>query len=250
MTANGIFQKHSNQKVNVLDNLQLKLDIERLMSRLRFSPASALTQERVVELTEIQLSNTQSRAFYRSSQITAKSDRALEIYGVAFSNAVLRFNLDKASLIFPFCLTVVDRIEGAENPASGMAEEYCINVIKEWAAEKAFDELQNHLTGQYHLAYLWSLVSGEIEAWPPSGRKELFQLLREAHKTIGVKLQPDFSLFPASSRCGFFYYAETEFEGCQVCSKEPCMMRRAQYNAALASKKGLKIRKVCGRDTA
>jgi hypothetical protein len=190
------------------------------------------------------------KAQYQISRVTGKSSRGLEIDGVLFNYPLLRFNLDKATLIFPFCATTGERLENLENPRDESDEEYCLKIIKQLLLDETIKALQIHLKDEYRLPYIWSLIAGEMEAWPASGQKELFRLLRDTAKSTGVRLLSDFSLRPVYSSSGIFYFAETEFEGCQVCSKEPCMMRRAQYNAELANQKGLKIRKVCGRDTA
>ena len=147
-------------------------------------------------------------------------------------------------------MTLGSRFESVFDKFYGPDEIYCLHITRQLVLEETLKALQIHLVHKYSLPYVWSLTTGEMQAWPLSGQKELFALLGGNSETIGVRLQPDFTLRPAYSLSGFFYFAETEFEGCQICSKEPCMMRRAQYNAELAAQKGLKIRRVCGKDTA
>jgi hypothetical protein len=250
MTIVNIIDKPSLEDMVRLENIKVDPDISRITNRLRFTTRNSLTRSRIHDLLTAMLAATEPEAVYKTSSITARTNAGLEIDGIPFSYPLLRFNLDKASQIFPFIVTAGDLI-GPFNSTSYQPDElYCLDIIKDLVLDETLKYLQTHLMRKFHLSYIWSLKAGEMQAWPLSGQKGLFEVLGNAGEEIGVRLQPDFTLLPVYSRSGFFYYADTEFEGCQVCSKEPCMMRRAQYNDELAGKKGLRIRKVCGKETA
>jgi hypothetical protein len=250
MTVTAIIEKPAARNAVVLENIRLNPDVSRLMDRFRFTGKGHLTSRRILTLWEVVLREIEPRAVYRAVRISSRRPGGLEIERVRFDYPLLRYNLDKAGRIFAFCLTVVDRLEALISGSSDAEERHCLTVIEQLVVSDTLKEFQSYLLLKYHLPYIWSLVVGEMQAWPSAGHPQLFQVLGDPEPSIGVRLQPDFSLLPASSCAGFFYFTETEFEGCQVCSKEPCMMRRAQYNAELADQKGLKVRKVCGRDTA
>jgi hypothetical protein len=243
-------KKPAGKDLVVLQNIQPRVDFSRIMNRLRFTAGGQLSQTRIREILERVLLATAARALYQISRITVKTKNGLDLDGVQFSYPLLRVNLNKASQIFPFCVTTGDPIQAIPGPPGEPHESYCLKIIQQLVLDETVKSLQNHLTQKYHLPYIWSMIPGDMQAWPLSGQKELFEVMGDAPQAIGVKLQPDFSLLPVYSRSGLFYFAETVFEGCQVCSREPCMMRRAQYNAELAAQKGLKIGKVCGQDTA
>jgi hypothetical protein len=243
-------KKPADKDIVVLQNIRPNVDFSRIMNRFRFTAGGQLSQTRIREILESVLAAAATRAVYQISRITAKTKNGLEIDGVQFNYPLLRINLDKASQIFPFCVTAGDPIQAIQGPPGEPHESYCLKIIQQLVLDEIVKSLQNHLTQRYHLPYIWSMTPGDMQAWPLSGQKELFEVMGDAPQAIGVKLQSDFSLLPVYSRSGLFYFAETVFEGCQVCPREPCMMRRAQYSAALAAQKGLKIGKVCGQDTA
>jgi hypothetical protein len=250
MTLRSTKNQGAIQGTVLLEDIRFQLDISRITDRLRFTVIGELTMSRIREILQKVQMAAKPRGLYQTSRVTAKTSEFIEIDGVRFNFPLLRTNLDKATLIFPFCVTAGSQIEAVACDIYQPAEIYCVAVIKQLFLDETIKFVQNHLRHLYHLPYIWSLIAGEMEAWPLSGQKMLFEVLGEDTRAIGVKIQPDFSLVPSYSRSGIFYFSETEFEGCQVCSKEPCMMRRAQFNAELAAQKGLKIRKVCGKDTA
>ncbi len=232
-----------------LNSIKLAPEMSRITSRLRFNIKQPAIRH-IRELLSSVLSKTEPEAVYKNCRITWIAANSLVIDGVQFDYPLLRINLSQASLIFPFMITAGRKIESVSSSTDDPRDGYCLDIIKDLVLEEIFKSLESNMMQKHHLPYLWSLIPGEMEAWPVSGQKGLFRLLGNITEAAGVTLQSDYSLSPKFSRSGIFFYTETEFEGCQVCAKEPCMMRRAQFNAQLARQKGLKIRKVCGKDTA
>ncbi|HSW57700.1 MAG TPA: hypothetical protein VLH15_04825 [Dehalococcoidales bacterium] len=225
-------------------------DIKRITARLKLNVSSPLPESRIRQILATLSQKAQPRAACKLSLETGKLNHSLKIDGVRFDAPFLRVNLASAKLIFPFMVTAGEELESFQLNTRNVDEDYCLKTIKELVLDEACHTLQRILRQKYHLPYLWSLIPGELQAWPLSGIKNIFRIATDLSRVTGIRLQADYSLSPVYSRCGFFYYTETEFEGCQVCSREPCMMRRAQYNPDLARQKGLKIGRVCGKDTA
>jgi hypothetical protein len=242
-----------------IDQLKVKPDLTRMQERLRFSTAAKIPAQRLTELAEMVQTAARPQALYKTSRITARSADGLTIDRVRINRPLLKVNLAKAVHIWPFAATLgadIDRLEltgqggtGDAQAAANKAENYVLEIVKEQLLEATLRSLGDHLTGRFHLNYIWSLICGEMEAWPRSENQSVLALLGDIREQSGITLQADYSLKPRYSRSGLFYYVETEFEGCQVCAKEPCMMRRAQFNPELAAKPGLKVNKVCGRET-
>jgi hypothetical protein len=237
----------SGQNVTTLNNLELRLEYSSLQERLRFSPLNNVPAERIQTLYQQIVSAANPRAVYLENKITAKNQSGLKIDGYMFSNYLLKTNLEKASRLFSFCTSLGDKIASMDSGPEDFR--YLLKIMLPILKESVLKALQKNLMERYHFPYIWSLVTGEMQAWPDAGNHDLFRLLNQAPGTIGVQIQADSALSPDGSQAGFLYYADTEFEGCQVCSKEPCMMRRAQYNPELAAQKGLRIRRVCGKGT-
>ena len=225
--------------IEVLNNIPVMPDISRIMARLRFHGDTGITEQDVNDILKTVLAVSRPRAIYKVSNITSRSSESVEIDGIKFVSPLLRVNLDKAERVFPYCVTCGEEIDSLRIDTCDESRRYCLDAIKEALLQGVIDYLQNHLIRKYSLDYIWRLNPGDMEAWPASHRKILLSLLRDAVEEIGVGITPEDKLTPAYSQTGLFYYTEIEFESCQLCSKEPCMGRRA-YNPELAKKRSLK----------
>ncbi len=225
--------------IKVLYDIPVKLDFSRLLMRLRFQdlPASIeRVEDKAVRLIEKSGQIVKPEAIYKVSTVTHKSDGSLAIDGVCFNNPLLRVNLRQVDRVYPFIVTIGKDLDSLQPQAGDRVEGYCLDIIKAMALDEAVDYLKNYLIRRYHLDLVWSLSPGEYQAWPASDRKPLYSLLTRSPDLIGVKLGDDNELGPRFSSLGILYSTEMEFESCQLCAKEPCMMRRAPYSLELARK--------------
>jgi hypothetical protein len=233
----------------VLDHIPFIPDIPALQRRLSFYGDIRLITAILPVMLEKVVHLIRPRAVYNISHISGKTRNSLSIDGVRFNSILLRVNLDRAERVFPYALTCGLELNRLQKLQGDAAVRYCLEAILNSALETAAGYLQDHLTRQYGLDYLWSLHPGEFQDWPAAQRKPLLSLLDCAEKQIGVSLTDKYAFVPAASRAGLFYFTETEFEACQLCSREPCMGRRAPYSPALAQKRHLKISSSCSRIT-
>jgi hypothetical protein len=233
----------------VLDHIPYIPDLPALERRLSFCGDIRLISAILPAMLERVVSLVRPRAVYKTSHVSGKTRDSVSIDGVRFNSILLRVNLDRAERVFPYVLTCGPDSDRFQEPEGDAAARYCLEVILNSALETAAGYLQDHLTRQFGLDYLWSLHPGDFQDWPAAQRKPLFSLLGCAAKRIGVSLKGNYAFVPATTRAGLFYFAETEFEACQLCSREPCMGRRAPYSPALAQKRHLKISSSCSRLT-
>jgi hypothetical protein len=189
---------------------------------------------------------TKPKAVFKSSQVSLKKSGTLQIDGIEFTNNLLQVNLRQVDRVFPYVLTCGPEMESLRFPDSQPPQSYCLDVIKEMTLSAVSHQLENHIVQQFKLDYLWQLSPGDSQAWPVADRKPLVAMLGNVQDRIGVNLLDSYILTPQYSSCGIFYYANTEFESCQVCPQEPCMGRRAPYNEELARKYSDRARKPCG----
>ncbi|MDD5701004.1 MAG: hypothetical protein PHU23_03045 [Dehalococcoidales bacterium] len=234
------------QAVELIDNIPLNLDIAKIMVRLELHGGSKLDESSVRELADTASKVARPRALYRESFITGKTGNSVEIDGTEFVSHLLRINLDRADRVFPYIATCGKELDSLQVSGADDSLIYCLKLIKEMTLTAAVSRLQDYLSCKYALDFIFILDPGEMQAWPSDHRKLLFSLLGNVEKPIGVRLTEDNSLIPAYSRTGIFYHADIEFESCQLCSKEPCMTRRAPYNPELANKHLRQATRICG----
>jgi hypothetical protein len=234
------------QAVELIDNIPLKMDIAKIMVRLDIHGGNKLDETSVRELADTASKIARPRALYRESFITGKTGNSIKIDGIEFVSHLLRINLDRADRIFPYIATCGKELDSLQIPGADDSQLYCLKLIKEMALAAAVSRLQDYLSCKYALDFIFIIDPGEMQAWPSDHRKLLFSLLGNLEKLVGVSLTEDNSLMPAYSRTGIFYHANIEFESCQLCSKEPCMMRRAPYNPELAKGNLRQATRICG----
>jgi len=236
------------QDLVVLDRIPVRPEISRILARLRFNDPAGRLADMVSGLLKEFMTRAQPRALYKTGSVVISGNDSVKIDGVTFDIPLLRVNLARAEKVFPFVVTCGSNT--GEIPAARTADRrYCLQIIREVYLNTLFEYLQEHLIKSYTLDFIWSLVPGELQAFPVSARRGLFSILGGVEKAIGVRLRNDFSLEPACSRCGLFYYTPLEFESCQLCPREPCMGRRAPYSPELMRRyreKGLSFRLIAG----
>ena len=60
-------------------------------------------------------------------------------------------------------------------------------------------------------------------------QRQLFQLLGDVESSIGVRLTDSFLMIPNKTVSGILFPTEVPFYSCQLCTREACPRRRAEY---------------------
>ena len=231
----------------VLRNIPVCLDIDRVMKRLSFHRDVAPHRDEAAQMVEKIVSIARPDAVYKSSPVSDRDGNYLKIDGIEFNSPLLRVNLKGVDRVFPYAVTCGKEMDSLTLPGSRSNSGYVMNILREMVLAEALNYLRSHIANRYNLDYLWSLQPGELQAWPAADRILLLSMLGDVEELIGVRLSNDGLLAAEYSACGIFYDAAMEFEGCQVCPQEPCMGRRAPYCEELAQKYPDRARRPCGR---
>jgi hypothetical protein len=235
-----------NKDYSILENIPFHIDSARVLRRLYFHNDKTIDDCVVRHLINEMKLLARPCAMYNILEVRKSLAGSLLVEGIEFTNSLLKTNLKDVERIFPYAITCgreVDSLINLPNPG----KRYCMAVIRDIMLEDISNYLQDTITRRCGFDYLWQLKPGYLQAWPISERAKLFSILGDVENKLGVKLEEDGALNPASSDCGIFYYSEMEFEACQVCPQEPCMGRRAPYCEQLALKFPNKAGKPCGR---
>ncbi|MBL7126991.1 MAG: hypothetical protein ISS58_07330 [Dehalococcoidales bacterium] len=78
--------------------------------------------------------------------------------------------------------------------------------------------------------------SGAADVWPITQQKELFSIFGNVEDLIGVRLTDKYLMIPIKSVSGIFFQTKTTFITCQLCPREACIGRRAEYDLGLVGK--------------
>jgi hypothetical protein len=232
----------------VLETIPFKLERSAVMRRMLFNGEKPGFAGDARELAKKVKASAHPRAIYKVSRVSGRRRDSLEIDGVRFSGYLLPANLAGTGRVFVYAVTCGDELEALQLPADDSASrQYCLEMLKGMVLTSSVEYLREYLTRHYHLDFLFSLSPGEYEAWPLVYRAGLFAVLGDVKKLIGVSPEEDGSAGPMHSTSGLFYYTETRFENCQLCSREPCMMRRAPFSPELVRRLKLTPHTLCSR---
>jgi len=215
-------------------DIPLNLDMERLLQRLHLSPESDDAKE-FGDLVQAMQECAKPKAVYRESFIDSKGEDTVTIDQVVFTSRTLRMNLDPVERVFPFIATC-----GREADDSGLAEgdvlkDFWFETIKAALLRSATAYLNEQLQRKYALGKTSSMSpgSGDVTVWPIEQQSNLFSLFDDVEELIGVRLTDSFLMVPNKSVSGIRFPTEVDFRTCQVCRRENCPSRSAEFDEVM-----------------
>jgi hypothetical protein len=218
----------------ILDEIPYQPNLSALIKRLRVKVghANALTQL-VTEAEAI----AKPKAMYKLAFIEEKNKDTVIIDGITFTSRVLRVNLDVAHRVFGYIATCGQELNTWQQSLDDMLFSYWADAIKEDALRAAIQYLSKHLTECYELGRTSTMAPGSLQDWPIREQKPLFSLLGNPEAAIGVQLTDSYLMIPNKSVSGIRFPTEGNFQSCQLCPRENCPGRRAEYDETLYDRK-------------
>ena len=220
-----------------LEHIPVSLDPEHIRKRLhlRHDGDRSYTQA-LVSIAEPLIS---AKAVYRDCFIEAKFEDAIYIEGIRLTSKVLRKNADNIERVFPYVITIGDKLEEAVRKGEDLLDRYCLDLVGNMALHTARRYLEDHLRSTYALDRLSYIGPGSLKDWPIENQKALFSTLGDVERHIGVRLAENCLMRPTKSLSGIYFPTEISFYTCQLCSRERCPGRRALYDEGLAREYGI-----------
>jgi hypothetical protein len=215
--------------------IPVSLNIEEVKSKLR-----ATDWQQIQTLLEVANPLISAQAVYGVCYVNEKFEDGVIIDGIRFSSQVLRRNLDRVGKVFPYVVTIGARLEEEAKKWTDLLEQYYLDNIGNIALAKTRKYLEDHLRSAFALDCLSYMSPGSLADWPLEEQGPLFSLLNGAEESIGVRLTENLLMIPRKSVSGIFFPTEVTFYSCQLCRREKCEWRKAQYNEDLTKEYKLK----------
>lgn len=220
----------------ILNDIPFQVDSEKLMSRLRLEGASNYADE-LRRLIEDAQGMARPKSLYRVAVISAKSDASVIIEDIRLTSRVLRVNLEHAQCVFPFVATCGVELDAWSRSLDDVLQQYWAEAIKRMALGSATTALGAHLMDRVGTGNMASMNPGSLGDWPIREQRQLFALLGDPERSIGVRLTKSYLMIPNKSVSGIRFPTEESFESCQLCPREACPGRRAPYDSGLYKRK-------------
>ena len=220
----------------VLDDIPFEIDIEALLEHLHVDRSSAQA-EAIVRLANAAQTVGRPKALYRPVFIESRTDESIVADGITFRSRVLRVNVDHAHRIFPFVATCGRELDGWAAGFDDMLHRFWTDAICRMALHTAISAFSDHLDDHLVPGPTSTMSPGSLADWPTEEQANLFALLGDTKRLIGVELTDSCLMVPTKSVSGIRFPTDTRFENCQLCPRERCPGRRAPYENGLYEKK-------------
>lgn len=217
--------------MEVLTDMPFDLDTELLMKQVRAKPGTDDARE-FHDLLSLAKVNGKPKAIYAECFIAAKGDDTVQIEGITFTSRTLRKNLDTVERVFPFVVTCGHEIDETIPVKGDFLKEFWRDTVKGSLLSFAMKYLCDHLQRKFRLGKTATMSpgSGDLTVWPIEQQKELFAVLGDVHRHIGVTLTESLLMIPNKTVSGIRFPTEKDFRTCQVCHREPCPSRSAPFD--------------------
>jgi hypothetical protein len=216
--------------------IPISFDTEQILRNMRARSGAEHFRGIIDELIEIAKALANPKAVYDVAFIDSRDGDTLTINGIKFTSHVLKINLEKMERVFPFVVTCGTELEGVKIPASDAIRSFCWDAVKAHAMQMASRYLADYVKKRYALGVISHMNPGSLASWPITQQKELFSLLGDVEKLIGVRLTEGLVMYPVKSVSGIYFSTDIKFESCQLCPREKCPGRRAPYDSELVKK--------------
>jgi hypothetical protein len=226
--------------MEIIRPIPVMLDHEELKTRLHIRRSGDWSK--VLSLIELAQALIEAGAAYKVCYIEERLEDAIRIDGVYLKSKVLRRHLDRVERVFPFVLTIGGILEEEARRCGDILEQYYLDSIGDVALASVRSYLEESLRSRYALTTLSSMSPGSLEDWSIENQGPLFSILGDVEGAIGVRLEKTLVMTPFKSISGIYFPTEIPFYSCQLCTRERCPSRMADYNEQLARDYGIRAR--------
>lgn len=216
----------------ILDDIPFEADEKGLAELLRIRPGTKGAADFSAILREA-CTAARPKAAFAVASADVSGDDSVGIGAVRFTSRILRVNLGKAGVVFPFVATCGTELEEWSSGMSGTLHAFWAENIMLMALGNAVARMEAHLKERLDVPELSTMNPGSLADWPIEEQAPLFALLGEAAQAVGVRLTESLVIRPLKSVSGISFVSEEGFVNCSLCPREGCGSRRAPYDAGL-----------------
>jgi hypothetical protein len=216
----------------ILDAISFEPDVSELYHYMHIREGSEQKKE-VDHLLKEAYPIARPKAMYHIGLVEKMDETGVSIDGIDFRSRILRVNLDQAHRVFAFVVTCGQEIYDWACSFEDSIERFWADGIMVSSLNVASNALNKHLDETYQPGHMAAMNPGSLEDWPMTEQIPLFNLVGNVKDGIGVELTESFLMVPTKSVSGLFFQTENGYANCQLCPRDGCPNRRAQYDPDL-----------------
>jgi len=218
----------------VITEIPFDLQAGQVLEALQLKKANPSLERTVAGLLDRARPVANPKAVYRPAYVELAGDEEVRLDGVTFTSGILRENLRNAGRVFPYVVTAGRELEALEIPGSDFTAVFCMDAVKEMILEQAVFFLERHLEERFALGHMAHMNPGSLGEWPLSEQKQVFRLLGDVERLVGVRLTQSMLMDPVKSVSGIHFPTRVDFKSCMLCTRHPCSKRKAEYDPDVA----------------
>jgi len=223
--------------MEIIKPIPVVLDHEEIKTKLSMGRRGDWSQ--VLTLIKRAQALIEAGAAYKVCYIEERFDDTIRIDGVSLKSKVLRRHLDQVERVFPFVLTIGGALEEEARAYKDILKKYYLDAVANAALDSVRNYFEDRLKSRYALTSISSMSPGSLDDWSIESQGSLFSILGDVEEAIGVRLEKSLVMMPFRSISGIYFPTEIPFYSCQLCTRERCPSRRAEYNEQLARDYGI-----------
>jgi hypothetical protein len=223
--------------VEKLEYIPVNLDLEEIKRRLRTGKGGDWSH--VQTLVEEAQSLISANAVYKVCYIESRQEGAIIIDGTRLKSRVLRKNLATIERVFPYVVTIGNKLEEKTRACTDLLRKYYLDTIGNVALTATQKYLKDQLRSRYALDGMSCMSPGSLKDWAIEEQRSLFSILGDVESSIGVRLNENLVMIPNKSLSGIYFPTEIPFYSCQLCPRKNCLARKAPYDKKLAREYGI-----------
>jgi hypothetical protein len=220
----------------VLEDIPVKFDAEAIGENLRIR-GNAKRIARLDEMVQQARTVARPRAVFREAFVDSITDDSVIIDGVIFKSRVMTSNLKNVGRVFAYVATCGSEADEWAKNFESILEKFWADYINEFTLYKASEYLVNYIAGIFELGKPGMMNPGSLPDWPVTEQVQLFTVIGDVDRLIGVRLTKGLLLVPVKSLSGIIFPSDINYVNCMLCTKQDCKGRRAEFNEQLHREK-------------
>lgn len=144
---------------------------------------------------------------------------------ISFNSKTFAEKLNKSTSLFMFAATGGKEIEFHADDLNDYFEKYVINQIAYMGCLSALESMREVLKNTYGINNYITLAPGSLSDWDVIETKQLYELMGEDYKKIGIRVLDSGMVEPINTVSGVIFESEDTFSSCELCMRANCPTR-------------------------
>ncbi len=166
------------------------------------------------------------KAVYRPELIEERGPDFLIVKKHKLKSKILRDKTYETNRVFAFVATCGNELYNWVQKKTDCLDQYYGQTLLEETLRETILCLQNDIQKRFAISQLSQMQPGSLTDWPIHEQANIFSILENGARKIGVSLTPSLLMVPKQSLSGIFFQTSKPFVSCQLCPIKDCPNRQ------------------------